>query len=150
MSTSSESQGTEISLDGVSVAFLVEFAAECRRTLPDADAASTDDVCKRMIKSATEGAKCSYKDLLTRTGRAQHMRQATVFLSHAWKYWFHLVVETLMGWCEREGLDAGSCFVWFDIFTANQHTGITDFAYWSEGFRRAVRSIGRVVILLLP
>ena len=142
-------QDNEISLDGVSIAFLVEFAAECR-TRPDAGTATTDDVCKSIVKPATEGAKCSYAELLKRTGRAQHVRQANLFFSHAWRYNFQLAVETLADWCKRKGLDARACFVWFDIYTVNQHTGITDFAYWSEGFRRAIRSIGRVVVFLQP
>ena len=118
-------QDNEISLDGVSIAFLVEFAAECRRTRPDAGIATTDDVCKSIVKPATEGAKCSYAELLKRTGRAQHVRQANLFFSHAWRYNFQLAVETLADWCKRKGLDARACFVWFDIYTVNQHTGIT-------------------------
>ena len=143
-------QDAEVSLDGVSIAFLKEFAAECRRTRPDAETATTGDVCKAVIKPATEHAKCSFVELLKRTGRAQHVRRANLFVSHAWTYKFQLVVETLAGWCEREGLDAQACFVWFDVFASNQHARIADFAHWSAGFRLAIRSIGRAVLILQP
>ena len=137
-----------ISLDGVSVAFLLEFAAECSGTLPES--ATTADVCDEIVKKATESAKCSYTELLKCTGRGHHVRTANVFFSHAWKYQFQLVVKTLAGWCEREKLDPKLCFLWFDILTINQHTGITDFEYWSEGFKQSITTIARVVILFMP
>jgi hypothetical protein len=140
----------EISRDGVSIAFLVEFAAECRRTLADAEITTTADIWVRKIKPATESAKISYVELLQLTGCAHYVGQATVFFSHAWTYQFQLVVETLAGWCEREGIDARVSFVWFDTFTVNQHTCITDFAHWSQGFQHTIRSIGRVVVFLQP
>ena len=139
---------SEISLDGVSVAFLLEFAAECSGTLPET--ATTADVCDEIVKKATESAKCSYAELLRRTGRGHHVNTATVFFSHAWKYKFQPVVKTLAGWCEREKLDPLLCFVWFDIFTVNQHSGIEDFEYWSDGFKQSIVTIARVVILFLP
>jgi tetratricopeptide (TPR) repeat protein len=146
---------TEISLDGVSIHFLVQFADECRHVRQDADTATTGEVCKNIVvcdsfKPAEGGAPCSYVELLKRTDRAHHVGRANIFFSHAWTYNFQLAVETLSDWCKREGLDARACFVWFDIFTVNQHTGIRDFAYWSDGFRRTIRSIGRVVVFLQP
>ena len=59
------------------------------------------------------------------------------------------MVKTLAGWCEREKLDPLLCFVWFDIFTVNQHSGIEDFEYWSEGFKQSIVTIARVVNLFL-
>ena len=143
-----QQQRTEISQDGVSVAFLLEFAAECSGTLPET--ATTAEVCEQMVEKATKSAVCSYAELLKSTGRGDHVKTATVFFSHAWKYKFQLVIKTLAGWCKREKLDPLLCFVWFDIFTVNQHTGITDFAYWSEGFKQSIVTIARVVILFLP
>jgi tetratricopeptide (TPR) repeat protein len=140
-----------ISTDGVSVAFLKEFADECRtkHTLPDN--ATTADVCALVVKKETEDAKISYTELLKRTpAMKHHVHPATVFLSHAWKYAFLLVVETVVEWCERETLDAQTCFVWFDIFSVCQHTAITNFEYWSNGFRGAIKNIPRAVILLMP
>ena len=136
---------------GVSVAFLKDFADECRDKHNVPDNATTDDVCSLVVKKETEDAKISYTELLKRKpAMKHHVGPATFFLSHAWKYAFLLVVETIVGWCERENLDAETCFVWFDIFTVCQHTAITNFEYWSEGFKHAIRDIGRAVILLMP
>ena len=79
-----------------------------------------------------------------------HVGIATVFLSHAWKYDFLMVLQIVLAWCSKSGIDKKSCFVWFDIFTVNQHSGITDFQYWSQGFEKSIQTIGHVLIILFP
>ena len=47
---------------------------------------TTDDVCFGIVKPATEHVKTSYAEMLSNTTESGHVQDATVFVSHAWKY----------------------------------------------------------------
>jgi hypothetical protein len=105
----------------------------------------------KIVIAETKKAKCSYLQLLKLNAKtASLVGPATVFLSHAWKYNFLMVLQVILDWCSKNDVDKKTCFVWFDIFTVNQHTGITDFVYWSEGFEKSILTIGKVIIVLFP
>eukprot|EP00808_Paulinella_micropora_P022732 g60377.t1 len=76
---------------------------------------------------------------------------ATVFLSHAWKYTFKQVVEAIAAhWPDKDNARSQT-FLWFDIFTVNQHQTFTvDPDFWFEAFRENFRAIGRTVLILSP
>ena len=46
--------------------------------------------------------------------------EATVFVSHAWRYRFVEVLQTLEEYAEREG-SAETTYFWFDLVCNNQH-----------------------------
>eukprot|EP00808_Paulinella_micropora_P019145 g78358.t1 len=127
--------------------------------------ATTDDVVRDLVKPATANQKCSYVELLARSQDPQDragVATATVFLSHAWKYTFKQVVEAIAAhWPDKDNVRSQT-FLWFDIFTVNQHQTSTvdpdfwfeafreDPDFWFEAFRENVRTIGRTVLILSP
>eukprot|EP00808_Paulinella_micropora_P005748 g72162.t1 len=116
--------------------------------------ATTDDVVRDLVKPATADQKCSYVELLVRSQDPQDragVATATVFLSHAWKYTFKQVVEAIAARWPDEDNVRSQTFLWFDIFTVNQHqTSTVDSDFWFEAFRENVRTIGRTVLILSP
>ncbi|XRB05013.1 kinesin light chain [Pycnococcus provasolii] len=104
---------------------------------------TTNDVCFGIVKPATEHAKTSYADMLLNTEPAE-VQNATVFVSHAWKYTFMNVVDAL-------GEVSENAYVWFDVFTVNQHASLqVPPDWWFTTFKEAVASIGHTVLILMP
>ena len=75
--------------------------------------------------------------------------RATHFVSHAWCYRFHDVVDALESFVEREGLDETNTFFWFDTMVVNQHYGSKKFTpgELKEVFGPAVEAIGHTVAI---
>ena len=108
------------------------------------EAMTTNDVCFGVVKPATAAGTCSCVDLLLRAEEAGAVRPATAFVSHAWKYTFVDVVDTLRGLPE-------DAYVWFDVFTVNQHQSLqVSPQWWYTTFKDAVASIGHTVLVLMP
>ncbi|XRB00898.1 kinesin light chain 3 [Pycnococcus provasolii] len=104
---------------------------------------TTNDVCFGIVKPATEQVKTSYADMLAST-EPREVKAATVFVSHAWKYTFVNVVDALSSLSEN-------AFVWFDVFTVNQHASSqVPPDWWFTTFKVAVASIGHTVLILMP
>jgi len=107
---------------------------------------TTDDVNIRFQKPLTEALQLSYCELLERQG-SPHVGVATVFISHAWKYSFREVVKVLRYYFR----DEPGTFIWFDLFSNNQHEAVTHpFLWWQNTFMEAIRKMGRVVQILSP
>eukprot|EP00808_Paulinella_micropora_P015242 g62684.t1 len=138
---------------GVSVSLLLATYQRWEAAGLAADA-TTVDVVRDLVKPATADQKCSYVELLARSQDPQDragVATATVFLSHAWKYTFKQVVEAIAAhWPDKDNVRSQT-FLWFDIFTVNQHqTSTVDPDFWFEAFRENVRTIGRTVLILSP
>ncbi|XRB21685.1 tetratricopeptide repeat [Pseudoscourfieldia marina] len=104
---------------------------------------TTNDVCFGIVKPATEHVRTSYVELLKSTEPAE-VKSATAFVSHAWKYIFVNVVDALSRLSE-------DTFVWFDVFTVNQHASSqVPPDWWFTTFKEAVASIGHTVLILMP
>ena len=129
------------------MSYLETFAQENEARLMEM---TTSQVCSELIKSHTASEKISYIDLVLMSSKKSCVGQAIRFLSHAWACNFLSVVETLVQKCKDEKEDASSCFVWFDIFSVNQHSGIEDFEHWSKSFQSAIRNIGKAWIIFIP
>eukprot|EP00808_Paulinella_micropora_P012425 g50210.t1 len=112
------------------------------------------DVVRELVKPATANQKCSYVELLARSQDPQErasVATATVFLSHAWKYSFKNVVEAITAHWPDKGDLRSRTFLWFDIFTVNQHeTAKVDQNFWFNAFRENVKDIGHTVLILSP
>ena len=112
---------------------------------------TTKDVCDHVVKPATETQQCAYIDLLhgqqTSAG-APLLAAANIFVSHAWKYDFKLVLSILENITQTE---AKPIYFWFDLVINNQH-GTVDrpFEWWCTTFKSSIESIGRVVLILAP
>ncbi|XRB10325.1 EF-hand domain-containing protein [Pseudoscourfieldia marina] len=104
---------------------------------------TTNDVCFGIVKPATEQVKTSYAEMLSNT-EPREVNEATVFVSHAWKYVFVSVVDALSSLSEN-------AYVWFDVFTVNQHASLqVPPDWWFTTFKEAVASIGHTVLILMP
>jgi hypothetical protein len=107
---------------------------------------TTTDVCNIILKPSTEIDKLSYCELL-RNRKDCGVGKAEVFVSHAWKYEFLDVVSAL----EFHFKDAPDIFIWFDLFSNNQHlAGNLPFEWWTNTFKSAIKDFGRTVMVLSP
>jgi tetratricopeptide (TPR) repeat protein len=141
------------SLLGVRLAFFDEFiqsnggrAAFVGKT--------TTDVNTSFLVPATAASKLSMCDQLVSLGRCDVVGKATWFISHAWKFHFLDVFDSLLSYfCPNAGDDASSCqeIVWFDMFSNSQHdTGSKPFAWWTGTFTNAIRDLQNVLMIMIP
>ena len=117
---------------------------------------STADVCNTFVKPATNACKMSYCDMLLERQnheREQHnnnvmiVGRADVFVSHAWKYEFLLVLSAL----EDHFKDKPDTIIWFDLFSNNQHrASVRPYEWWQTVFKSAIDQIGHTVMVLSP
>ena len=100
---------------GVKLSYIEEFFTACggRDKL---EGLTTTEVCDQYIKPLTEQSKSSYCDLLKHQNHGA-VGQATVFISHAWRYKFLNVVSALLYHLR----DEPDKVIWFDLFSNNQH-----------------------------
>jgi hypothetical protein len=123
---------------GVRLSFLDQFLQDCggRAAL---EGLTTTEVCDQFIKPMTESSQSSYCDFL-REIEHEAVGEATVFISHAWKYNFLDVVDSLTHHFGQT-LEA-EVVVWFDLFSNNQHKAVDlDFSYWATTFQSAIRRL---------
>ena len=133
----------------------------------------TKDACEEVVKPVTKDQKISYIDYLllpsslntttnknSSNGEHNVVGNATKFVSHAWKYNFNEVVETLEDSLTKN-LNSNSIvdshsndtseYLWFDILVVNQHmSDIRDFTWWKTEFQEAIHEIGTVLLVLAP
>jgi serine/threonine protein kinase len=111
--------------------------------------ATTKDAMEEITKADTIEKKESYISMLAKTEKEfEHCVQpANIFISHAWKYKFEDVVECLIA-----SVDYKRAYLWFDIFTVNQHFHDNDrpFEWWKTEFHSAVAKIGKTMVVLSP
>ena len=140
-----------------------------------AGAATTADVCQKVIKPATQEQQCALVDTLTGlfvralvclfvclfvrfvcffrshtspTGGSRALvAPATVFVSHAWRYEYSLVVAVLEAYAEEHP----DTFFWFDLVMNNQHKAMDyPFEWWCSTFKENIAAIGTVVLVMAP
>ncbi len=115
---------------GVSAPFLRSFKARVPAEY------TTKDVCDKIIIPETDSLKCAFVDLLKGTndenGRPL-IGQATVFVSHAWKFKFSSSFEVMMDYAESNP----DAYFWFDLFVNNQNVAANlPQEWWSTTFKR--------------
>jgi hypothetical protein len=100
----------------------------------------------------------------------QHYGTANLFISHAWKYEFLHVMQAIDGYIKqlqepcsdtqrslgneesrRHGCSSRPvAFVWFDLFTNNQHESVErPFSWWCDTFMKAIKQIGTPLSIAL-
>jgi tetratricopeptide (TPR) repeat protein len=152
----------EIEHIGVSWAWLQNFIKQptvqfstwsCfKKTLPvvtegfDFQQSTTKQVCDHVIKPPTMSQLVSFAKLQS----PKDVRLANAFVSHAWSGKFENLISALTKWVKNKQPPPEGWFFWIDIFVVNQHSNISDFGYWSTGFKKALKAIGRAVIVLSP
>ena len=107
---------------------------------------STTDVNNQYQKPLTVHTKSSYCDYL-KTRDCGSVGEAQVFISHAWKYVFLDVVDTL----QYHFRDNPDTIIWFDLYSNNQHAAPDlDFHWWSTTFKSAIEQFNHTVLILSP
>ena len=95
---------------------------------------------------------CAYVDYLA-TLLQGFVGHADVMISYTWGYSILSIGSALMAWCERDGRDPSTTYVWICCMCINQHrvagtTVSTEFL--KNEFETRVKGIGHVVSLLSP
>jgi len=147
---------------GLHSSFLRYFQeALCPQFGVDLAIATTKEVCDQVILPLTKAQKCPLVDLLPAL-RAQAEAEgfvtaaepswqanATVFISHAWKYPMSAPAGVMLEYAQAED---DSAYFWFDLFINNQNGfEITHSFEWLCGrFKDSIRAIGKVILVLSP
>lgn len=104
---------------------------------------TTFEFCEQFIKPKTLSLNSGYHMTAKHTERAD----ATVFVSHAWKYSIADVLDQLLEIGEREP----QTFFWFDILMVDQNNApLHPKEFWTKTFKSAITSIGRTIVVLSP
>ena len=113
---------------------------------------STTDVNEQIVQPATAEISASYCELLRCTGRGDLTADATVFISHAWKYTFLDVVDSILAFVEKEKENGAiDVVIWFDLFSNSQHgTSAKPFEWWQGTFKNAIANMGNVLMVMSP
>ena len=134
-------------LHGVKLSYITEFI-KSHGGRAAFEGWTSDDVCKKIFVRETERLKCSYVDLLRAAKHPAYTREgrADVFISHAWKYIFLDLVDTLLH--HFSTTQQPDIVVWFDGICINQHT-VSE--WWSTASTyEGIREIGYTVMVLSP
>ncbi len=129
---------------GIKLQFLLDWSKQQSFT----PTITTREVCENFIKPATQATQLSYcEQLLLSADTAEFVGFPTAFISHAWDDHFPEVLEALYSYFTAEP----DVVIWFDIFCNNQHkTASFQFGWWCDGFKNAIHSFGRTVMVLAP
>ena len=136
---------------------------------------STTDVCDKILKPITKNSKLSlvqyymsrnnennvyYNDNYNNNYHNNEKNniieyneligQAQWFVSHAWKYKFLDVLNSLKLFFRNKNIE-NCVIVWFDLFTNSQHeTGQKPFNWWTTTFKESIKAMKNVVMITLP
>eukprot|EP00051_Salpingoeca_urceolata_P024106 m.420525 g.420525 ORF g.420525 m.420525 type:complete len:797 (-) comp20189_c0_seq14:457-2847(-) len=130
---------------------------------PEDEALTTTDVCERVVKPRCRtaarmagGITAPFANLLLREDlkasspqSPQRVGPATVFVSHAWRYPFRVLVDTLLDHADKHS--DTQVFFWIDLFANDQLSAVSrPFEWWTTTFRDSISAIGSVVAVLHP
>eukprot|EP01040_Poterioochromonas_malhamensis_P008340 gene8340-9022_t len=120
--------------------------SELKRLSEEYPLLTTRELCGNIIRRVTTTSLISYCDLLRRNGFHDLVGNHSYFISHCWDYNFSLVVQSIVDYPEiQKKLKKNiPVFVWFDVFSFNQHDPIRS----KEFLRLIKRTIKRSVCTL--
>lgn len=125
---------------------------------------TTSEVCESYLLPFTKSNQISYTELLQRESQTKNLVGiANVFISHAWRFEFLALVDALLtcfvdqteplGGQERrrENEEGKEVYLWFDLFSNNQHLAPElPFDWWCGTFKSAIKDIHHTVLVLEP
>lgn len=130
---------------GITLEGVREFIDRCggRAKLEGLNVTEVNSQFQMIFTRATE---LSYCELLQTEG-SPHVRQADVFISHAWMFIFLDTFDTLVDFFS----DRPDVAIWFDLFTNNQHKALDlKFDWWTGTFQSAIETFGETVMVITP
>ncbi len=140
---------------GIKVSFLIkDFIGFCGGK-DKLEGKTTENVVEEIIKPATAKYQTSFCEMLLNQGKELGkernevaVARATVFISQARKYTFLKVLSAIENHFEGDNLDT---FIWFDIFSLNQHQANNFTSEWLRTlFKNTIGEFGRTVMVLSP
>ncbi|EGD81999.1 hypothetical protein PTSG_02686 [Salpingoeca rosetta] len=137
---------------GVSAGFLRAFLEDVQQAHAEEYATlTTKDVCDKVVIPRTKDAQCAYVDVIKQQHDEQHLGNANVFVSHAWRYKFVDVIGTMLEFADEQGRQDTDAYFWFDLFINNQNIA-ADLPqdWWSTTFKESIADIGHVLLVLTP
>jgi tetratricopeptide (TPR) repeat protein len=133
------------SLLGISLEGFRYFIDCCGRQ--NLEGLTVTEVNERFQLKATDLTQMSYCDHLKSTGYERFINKAEVFISHAWMFKFLDTFDTLVDYFS----DRPNIFIWFDMFSNNQHKAVSlDFSWWTGTFMSAIKEFGETVMVITP
>ena len=130
---------------GVKVKVITEFVSALGRE--SLAGLTTTEVCEMYVKPATLGKGSMCELIKAENPDSDDVGAASVFISHAWRYNFLDVLDSL----ERNFELEPDAILWFDLFSNDQNKAPDlDFYWWSSTFKSAIQDFGRVVMVLSP
>ena len=112
---------------------------------------TTSQFCQMYVRPFTSRSRGSVtQQLMARGDTAQHVGDATWFISHVWSNAFADTLDAVLLFFEgRE--DATSAKVWFDVMVTSQHgsTGPSKpSSYWMSTFKDSIARIGSLLLVV--
>jgi tetratricopeptide (TPR) repeat protein len=142
---------SDIPKDGIQFSFFVGELVTQLGGREKLSAMTTADICRNFIIPRTKVLKCSYATLLKKN-YPRYVKKANVFISHTWLYSFLSVVDALKNHADStssfENLD--DTYIWFDLFSNNQHETDHPFEWWSTTFKSAIKEFRHTVLVSVP
>jgi len=149
--------------EGVNIILLKNLCAWAKSAHPDV--VTTTDVNEAIVKPWTCADKCSLVELL----RDKHFDEANAhpqlglsfeqgvgtkanyFVSHAWKYNFFELTETLEKFLYESEEDEQTTYFWLDLCANDQWSAPSlPYEWWCTVFQEAIHSIGHTLLVCLP
>jgi hypothetical protein len=90
------------------------------------------------------------EQLMARGDTAQHVGDATWFISHVWSNAFADTLDAVLLFFEGRA-DAASAKVWFDVMVTSQHASIEPSrpsSYWMTTFKDSIARIGGLLLVV--
>ena len=112
---------------------------------------TTSHFCQMYVRPFTSRYRCSVTEKLMAQGEtAQHVGDATWFVSHTWNNAFADTLDAVLLFFERRA-DAASAKVWFDVMVTSQHasTGPSKpSSWWMNTFKDSIARIGGLLLVV--
>jgi hypothetical protein len=112
---------------------------------------TTSQFCQMYVRPFTWHNRGSVTEqLIARGDTAQHVGDATWFISHTWSNAFADTLDAVLLFFEGRD-DAASAKVWFDVMVTSQHgsTGLSKpSSFWMSTFKDSIARIGGLLLVV--
>ena len=112
---------------------------------------TTSQFCQMYVRPYTSRSRGSVTEqLMARGDTAQHVGDATWFISHVWNNAFADTLDAVLLFFEGRP-DAASAKVWFDVMVTSQHASAEPSkpsSWWMSTFKDSIKRIGGLLLVV--
>jgi hypothetical protein len=112
---------------------------------------TTSQFCQMYVRPFTWCSRGSVTErLMARGDTAQHVGEATWFISHTWNNVFADTLDAILLFFEGRD-DAAGAKVWFDVFVTSQHASAgpsKPSTWWMDAFKSGIARIGGLLLVV--